>query len=211
MDAGKRALEAAKEARDDKLRAFALQVLGLCCMRLARNDDAKRYLEEGLRAASAASDHRRTSAMMHNLAVVAKLAGNRDEALALFLESLAHARKIGDVGGEALTLANIGILYGERGDNASAMAQLRAGLAICEAHGIVSTRALILANLTSGAIKTRDFAAAERYANSATELARATGNAYVASYTNMQSMRIALGRGDVAGARTLLATPSRLR
>jgi len=204
MDAGERALEAAKEARDDKLRAFALQVLGLCCMRLARNDEAKRYLEEGLRAASAASDHRRTSAMMHNLAVVAKLAGNRDEALSLFLESLAHARKIGDVGGEALILANIGVLYGERGDNASAMAQLRAGLAICEAHGIVSTRALILANLTSGAIKTRDFAAAERYANSATELARATGNAYVASYTNMQSMRIALGRGDVAGARTLL-------
>ena len=141
MDAGERALEAAKEARDDKLRAFSLQVLGLCCMRLARNDEAKRYLEEGLRAASAASDHRRTSAMMHNLAVVAKLAGNRDEALSLFLESLAHARKIGDVGGEALILANIGVLYGERGDNASAMAQLRAGLAICEAHGIVSSRA----------------------------------------------------------------------
>ena len=201
MDAGARALDAARQARDRKLMAFALQVLGLCSMRLARNEDAKRYLGEGLRAAAAASDLRRTSAMMHNLALVMKLMGDSDGALRLFFDSLAHARKMGDVGGEALILANIGVLYGERGDNASAMAQLRAGLAICEAHGIVSTRALILANLTVGAIKGRDLDAAERYARSAVELAQSTGNAYVGSYMNMQFMRIALGRGNVAAAR----------
>jgi len=204
MEAGTRALAAASEARDEGLRAFSLQVLGLCSLRLGHNDEAKRHLKEGLRAAGAASDHRRTSAMMHNLALVAKLVGDADEALALFLESLAHARKMGDVGGEALILANIGILYGERGDNASAMAQLRAGLAICEAHGIVSTRALILANLTAGAIRMRDYAAAERYASGAADLARETGNAYLEAYMNMQFARIALGRGDVARARALL-------
>jgi len=167
MEAGTQALEAAKQARDPKLRGFALQVLGLCSMRLARNEDAKRFLEEGLRAATAAPDLRRMAAMMHNLALVAKLMGNREEALRLFLDSLAQARKMGDVGGEAMTLANIGILYGERGDNASAIAQLRAGLAICEANGIVATRALIVANLAVATVKSRDFAAAEGYANSA--------------------------------------------
>jgi hypothetical protein len=100
-----------------------------------------------------------------------------------------------------MMLANIGILYGERGDHASAMAQLRAGLAICETHGIVATRALIAANLTAGAIKGGDFASAERYAGSALEIARATGNAYVECYVNMQYMKIALAQRDLASAR----------
>jgi predicted ATPase/DNA-binding SARP family transcriptional activator/Tfp pilus assembly protein PilF len=204
MEVGAQALEAAKQARDPKLRGFALQVVGLCSMRLGLNEDAKRYLEEGLRAAMAASDMRRVTAIMHNLALVAKLMGNGDEALRRFLEALAQARKTGDVGGEALMLANIGILYGERGDNASAMAQLRAGLAISEAHGNVATRGLILANLTAGSIRMRDFAAAERYANSAIELAHATGNTYIACYMNMQFARIALAHGDVPGARARL-------
>ena len=78
---------------------------------------------------------------------------------------------------------------------------LREALAICDRDGITSTRAFVLSNLTEVAMRTGDFAAAERHASRGLETANAIGNRAVQSWVKLKMARLALHRGDVADAR----------
>jgi tetratricopeptide (TPR) repeat protein len=200
-----RALAMAEAAGDDDAKLLCLKVLGTCCQRVGRNDDARRYFEQALQLAPESVDPHNAAAMYDHLALVEKATGRYDEALRLSLQSLAQHRHLGDVAGEALCLNNLAALYLAKRDFVAAGAPLREGLALCDRHGLVSTRGFVLANLTEVALETDDVEAAEKYARRALETVEATGHRSVVCFLRLQLMRLALRRDDFAGARAELA------
>ena len=141
------------------------------------------------------------AATLDHVALVEKWLGNYDEALRMSLQSLAAHRRLGDVAGEALCLNNLADLHLARQDYASAGTYLREALAICDRMGLVGPRIYILANLTEVAMKDGDTAAAEGYAKRGVESASAVGNRAIVALLKLQFARLALLRGDLAGAR----------
>ena len=190
---------------DGETRLQALRVLGSCHLRLGRLADAERFFRQALQDAPARVDPRHAATMMDHLARVASGLGRRAEARRLAMRSLLQHRRLGDVAGEALCLDHLGELMLDGGDAAAAEAHLKEGLAICECHGLVGTRGLILAKLAETALLGGDAEAAERQARLALEIAEAAGNRTLAASLKLQFFRLALRRGDLAGARAELA------
>ena len=89
----------------------------------------------------------------------------------------------------------------DRGRDDDAAAHLHAALALSERNDLVSTRCLILANLTELALKNDDLAAAHAYAERALPIARHIGSRTVEAWLVNHLARLALRRGDGAGAR----------
>jgi predicted ATPase/DNA-binding SARP family transcriptional activator/Tfp pilus assembly protein PilF len=198
------ALAIARPARDHETLMQCLRVLGGCCLRRGRHEDAKRYFKQALREAPESGDPRSVAGALDNLSLVEKMLGHYGEALRLSLKSLLEHRRLGDAAGEALCLNNLGALYLATGDWESAGTQLRQGLAVSDRHGLASTRTLILANLTEVAINLDDPDAAAAYAKRALEYAEAARNRSVVSLLKLQFVRLALRRGDLAAARSEL-------
>ena len=200
-----RALAASRTTNEHDTRLQCFKVLGSCCLRLGRHDDAKRFFKQALEQAPASIDPRNAAAMLDNLALVEKAMGRYGEAARLSIQSLVQHQRLGDVAGEALCLNNLGALLLDKQEYESAGAHLREGLAICERHGLVSTRGLILANLAEFAMKTDDHDSAQTHARHALEVAEGIGNRALACWLKLLFVRLALRRGDWAGARSDLA------
>lgn len=200
-----RTLTAARGRGDRDAKLQCLKVLGSCCVRLGRLNDAKRYFRQALRSAPESTHPHNAAAMYANLAVIEMNTGRYDEALRLVLQSLALHRRLGDVAGEAGSLSTLGSLYAAKRDYESAGTYFREGLAICDRHGLVNTQGVLLANLTEVAAKSNDLELAGSYAERALEIAQAAGNRGLVCWLKLQLVRIALRRGDLGTARAELA------
>src|SRR5262249_39652792 len=77
-----RALETT-EPGDQQARLQCLRVLGGCCLRLGRLEDARRYYRQALKLAPATIDPGTAAALLDNLALVAKYRGEYSESLKL--------------------------------------------------------------------------------------------------------------------------------
>jgi predicted ATPase/DNA-binding SARP family transcriptional activator len=201
-----RVLAASRATLDHDTRLQCLKVLGACCLRLGRHDEARRYFKQALQQAPASTDPHNAAAMLDNLALVENAMGRRAEALRLSMQSLLAYERLGDVAGAALCRNNLGMLHMDKGELESADMHLKAGLALCDHHGLVNTRGLILANLTELALKTGAYDAAETYARKALASAESTANRAVESWLRLQFVRLALRRADFTAARSDLAT-----
>jgi tetratricopeptide (TPR) repeat protein len=197
----RQALAASRSARDHDTRLQCHIVLGGCCFRTGRLEDARRHYGLALRESPAETDPHSAAAMLDNLALVEKTMGRYAEALAMSMESLVQHRRLGDAAGEALCLNNLGALEADHGDQDAADAHFGEGLAVCEKHGLVGTRALILANASGLALKRGDVDAAALHARRALEVANATHNDGLAVWLQLQSVHIALRRRDLDDAR----------
>jgi predicted ATPase/DNA-binding SARP family transcriptional activator/Tfp pilus assembly protein PilF len=197
----RRALAACRSARDHDTRLQSHIVLGGCCFRTGRHEDARRHYAAALRESPAETDPHSAAAMLDNLALVEKAMGRYREALAMSVESLVQHRRLGDAAGEALCLNNLGALEADHGDADAADAHFAQGLAVCERHGLVGTRALILANASGLALKRGDVDAAGSYARRALEVAHATHNDGLVVWLRLQGAHIALHRRDLDDAR----------
>ncbi len=200
-----RALAMARRLRDVDAKLQAMHVLGACCLRVGRHDDARRLFTEALELAPEDVAPRNAAAMLDHLALIEKSARRFPEAVDLALRSLALHRRTGNVGGEALCLNNLGSLYGDRADHATAREYLREGLAVCERHGLVATRGHILANLAGLAAKAGDIAGAARFTAAASEIAQSAGNRLLAGWLTFQRSQLAVKQGDLAEARAQLS------
>jgi predicted ATPase/DNA-binding SARP family transcriptional activator len=200
-----RALDAARAARDYTARIFSLSVLGSCCLRVGRYEEALLHYQQVLKYASARNDQHNIATSLDHVALVLKWLGRYDEALRMSLESIAAHRRLGDVAGEALCLNNHAALHIAKQEFASAAPYLREALALCDREGLVSTRLYVLANLTEVTLKSGDAAGAENFANRAIELALAVGNRPIVAWMKLQLARLALLRDDLPAARTNLA------
>ena len=74
-EARPRCARLAAHARRDDTRLQCLKVLGTCCFRLGRFDEARRYFRQALQQAPASSDPHNAAAMLDNLALVEKATG----------------------------------------------------------------------------------------------------------------------------------------
>lgn len=200
-----RALAASRRmSRDHDARLQCFKVLGACCLRLGRYDEARSHYQKALIESPGTTHPRDAAALLDNLALVEKSVGRFDESLKMSMQSLVQHRQIDDVAGEALCLNNLGALQVDLGDYETGASNLRACLALCERHGLVATKVLALANLTELAVKQGDVEAAHQYGERAIELAVATGNRAIEAWMRLQLASVALRRGDVAEARTQL-------
>jgi predicted ATPase/DNA-binding SARP family transcriptional activator len=200
-----RALSATRPGEDHETRLQCLKVLGGCCLRLGRIEEAGAHFRKALKQAPADVDPHNAAGMLDNLALIEKRLGHYDEALRLSLESLAQHRRLDDVAGVSLCLNNLGSFYLERGDYAAAMPHLQEALGLSERHGHVLTRALVVSNLCEIAVKTGDLAQAEAQGVRAIELARSIGNRGLSTHVELLVAIVAAQRGDLDGARSRLA------
>lgn len=200
-----RALDGARAARDYGARILCLNVLGSCCLRVGRYEEALRYYRQGLQLATARGNVHNVAASLDHVALVLKWLGRYDEALRMSLESLVAHRRLGDVAGEALCLNNLAALHLARQDYASAGTYLRESLVLCDRDGLVGTRLYVLSNLTEVELKSGNAAAAEDCARRALEAAEAIGNRSIVSWMKLQLARLALLRRDLTTARAELA------
>ncbi len=200
-----RALGATRPGEDHETRLQCYKVLGGCCLRLGRIEEAGGHFRQALEAAPAEVDPHNAAGMLDNLALIEKRLGHYDEALGLSLESLAQHRRLDDVAGVSLCLNNLGSFYLERGDYAAAMPHLLEALELSERHGHVLTKALVLANLSEIAVKTGDLAEADAQGGRAIELARSAGNRALSVHVELLVAIVAARRGNLDGARARLA------
>ena len=200
-----RALASARGARDFTTRSLCLNVLGSCCLRVGRYEDALKYYQQALQLATARGELHNAAASSDHVALVLKWLGRYDEALRMSLESLVAHRRLGDVAGEALCLNNHAALHLAQQDYASAGTYLRESLVLCDRDGLIGTRMYVLANLTEVELKAGNAAAAEDCARRAIEVAATVGNRSVVSWMKLQLARLAVRRMDLVVARTELA------
>src|SRR5688500_5497118 len=200
-----RALAATRPGEDHETRLQCFKVLGGCCLRLGRIEEAGGHFRQALEAAPADVDPHNAAGMLDNLALTEKRLGHYDEALRLSLESLAQHRRLDDVAGVSLCLNNLGSFYLERGDYAAAMPHLLEALGLAERHGHVLTKALVLANLSEIAVKTGDLEEADAQGGRAIELARSAGNRGLSVHVELLVAIVAARRGNLDGARARLA------
>jgi predicted ATPase/DNA-binding SARP family transcriptional activator len=194
----RRALATTEAGSHYETRLQCFKVLGGCCLRTGRLDEAKHWFREAYRLGH-------SPGMLDNISIVEKTQGNYDEALKLATQSLVQHRLIKDLAGEALTLNNLGTLYVDRREYGPARTYLAEALALCERHGFTNTRAMVLANLVELDVNTDELDAAAAHARESLEMSLATGSVAVASWIRLQMSRLAVRRGDLATARSDLA------
>ena len=201
---------AAAAADDHQVRLQCFRVLGGCCLRVGRLEEARRHFKQALRLAPASVDPSNAAAMLDNLALVAKYMGEYAESMRLSHESLVQHRLLQDAAGEALCLNNLGAMQLDTGDKESARAHLGEALAVCERHSLAATRALVLGNLAELTLATGETKAAEDYAQRALEAGRVTGQRALVGALSFKTAQLALRRGDVEAAHSGLAAAMQL-
>jgi predicted ATPase/DNA-binding SARP family transcriptional activator len=203
----RRALAASRRlSRDRDARLQSFKVLGACCLRLGRHDEARQHYQQALEESPPGEYPRDAAALLDNLALVEKGVGRFDESLKMSMQSLVQHRQLGDAAGEALCLNNLGALQVDLGDHAAGIVNLKAALVLCERHGLVATKGLVLANLTELAVKEGDVEAAQRHGRQALEVAQAIGNRAIESWLRMLLVSTALQQGQREEARAQLRT-----
>ena len=202
-----RALAASRRvSRDRDARLQSFKVLGACCLRLGRHDEARQHYQSALQESPPGEYPRDAAALLDNLALVEKAVGRFEESMQMSMQSLVQHRQLGDAAGEALCLNNLGALQVDLGDHAAGLVNLKASLVLCERHGLVATKGLVLANLTELAVKNGDIEAARRHGQQALVVAQAIGNRAIESWLHMLLASAALQQGDRAEARMQLRT-----
>ncbi|PKN54115.1 MAG: hypothetical protein CVU56_28290 [Deltaproteobacteria bacterium HGW-Deltaproteobacteria-14] len=197
------ALECARRADDDLLRARVLRARGVDHCRNARVDAGLADLEEGLALAERAGDRRLIAVLSIDLGHHAVFCG--DPARALGHEE--RAQRLCESSGEAELLAKasliLGDALGELGRLTEARAALERGVAAVAGRGsyveIESLVWIAFVDLAEG----RDDRAA-RHADDADLLATDLGIARLALLTKMAMGVVAAARGDVDAARAAL-------
>jgi predicted ATPase/Tfp pilus assembly protein PilF len=203
--AATRALAASRRAsRDHAARLQSFKVLGACCLRTGRPDEAREHYQKALLESPPGTHPRDAAALLDNLALVEKAVGRFEQSLNMSMQSLVQHRQVGDVAGEALCLNNLGALQVDLGDFPTGLANLQAALVLSERHGLVGTKGLVLANLTELAVKNGDHDAARRHGQQAIAVAQATGNRAIEAWLQLQFVSVALAHGDLGEARAQL-------
>ena len=198
------ALAASEPEGDHETRYQCVKVLGGCALRTGNLAGARQWFEQALALAPGSADTS-TAGMLDNLAIVQKRLGNYDEALRLSQQSLLQHRRGGDFAGEALTLNNLGTLCFDRREYAACRAYLAESHELCRRHGLTNTLAMVLANLLELEILEGNLDVAERHGRESLEIAQATGSRGLECALRTHLARLALRRGDYAGARLDLA------
>ena len=181
-----------------------LSVLGTCCWQWGRHAEAQRVLQQAVRQAEANADARGKSLALHNLALVEKALGNHARAAELMREWLTSQREQRDWLRVAMGLNNLAYVYQAQGDWAQAQRCLDEALALCDEHDLSMPRPALLANLSHNLAASGRLEEAENVSRKLALDARGKGLSDVEATALNQLVRVAILRGDYAGARARL-------
>jgi predicted ATPase/DNA-binding SARP family transcriptional activator len=192
------ALAEAAALRDREAIAGCLNTLGLCLWQRGLHADARACYERGLRRARADRDGYQADKIEQNLAIVEKIAGDYDAALARHERLLVGQRQAGDQDAMLQTLNNIGNLHRARGDPRRAVPYLEEGLRLCRNTGFEGGEPFLVLNLALAYLGLRELDLAQRFAQSAFELARSRNVRQIEVGAPLVLAHVATGRGCLA-------------
>ncbi|GAB3494151.1 AfsR/SARP family transcriptional regulator [Amycolatopsis cihanbeyliensis] len=151
------ALEAAKQADDQRVHAAALDQLGGLHSDAGDFAEAQRCFVEALQLAREAGDLRGIVAIRKRLADVLRRAGRLDQAAELLAEALAGARETGDAHWEAHVLRSLGEVQRYFGDTGPARGSLARSLELFTEHGHRHAAAYSLRSLADLQAQVREY------------------------------------------------------
>lgn len=175
-------------------------LLGSCCLRLNRLDEARTHYRHALKLARGA-DPRMAAQMLDNLSLVEKRQGRHDAALRMTTHALAQFRLLGDTASAALCLNNLGALQTDMGRYDEARANLEEAHATAERHGLAHTRLLASIGLTQAAAGQGRHADAIAYGRRALQVAEAAGQRSPVCRVHLVLAEVAAHAGQLDEAR----------
>lgn len=206
LEAARQALPVLRRHGGPRLHKGVLNLLGLANWQLGRLTVAAHCFDQALALARADADREGEAAFLGNTALIAKARGRYDEALAA-LEAALQATE-GDA--EKSTVHNnLGNLYRSLGQHRQAIDTLNRGLQLLGPQRRGRHRGYLLSNLALAHFDAGDVARAESFALQAHEAIRQGGEPSLAASVDALLARVAMRRGELAHARTLLASAAR--
>lgn len=183
------------------IRGFAFQGLGLACIALGRDEEARQHLGEGLVDHRTIGHSRGIVGGLQLLGDVARSLGSSAEAQRCYQESFSVALAADDKVGAAASLLRLGLLAQAVSNYAEAERRFQESLEICLAHRYSLGAATALGNLGRLAFTQGDAVGAARLHRVSLEYSRESG-----SQRSISSSLCHLGRaecvlGDLYAAR----------
>ena len=187
-----------------------LTMLGAVTRTLGRFDEARAFLEEGLRLVEEVDPWEQASAL-NDLAILAAQSGDYRTANRLFEESLALFTALGHRRMEAVLLNNIGLIYRTMGEQDEAYRFISASLRICRERGFRTEEARAVLSLGNVALSRRDYDEAVRRYREGLALFQSLGNRWGEAMA-LGNLGITLTeKGDYEEARRVLVESLALR
>ncbi|NTU77987.1 MAG: tetratricopeptide repeat protein [Chloroflexales bacterium] len=186
------------------IRGFAFQGLGLACMALGRNEEARQHLGEGLVDHQAIGHSRGIVGGLQFLGDVARSLGNSAEAQRCYQESLSVGLAADDKVGAAASLLRLGLLAQAVGQHAEAERRFQESLEVCLAVGHSLGAATALGNLGRLAFTQGDAAGAVRLHRASLERSRESGSQRSVSSSLCHLGLAECALGELHAARHLL-------
>ncbi|MEG4519966.1 MULTISPECIES: CHAT domain-containing tetratricopeptide repeat protein [unclassified Microcoleus] len=104
-------LAIARQVKDKKLEALALNDIGFNYWRISQPPEALKYYNQALSIRRSVGDRSGEAATLSNIGAVYHSISQPQEALKYYNQALPIMREVGDRAGEATTLNNIGVVY----------------------------------------------------------------------------------------------------
>jgi tetratricopeptide (TPR) repeat protein len=193
-------LDQARRTGDSRAEANTLKILGVIGVERG-NVTARAYLEQALQLHQAIGDRRTESVDLHNLAICLHALGDYPAALKSIERSLTIHRETGDRLGEGISLAVLGSCYIALGENEIAVTHARQGLAILRTIGHRQFEGVALTVLGHALAELGRTDEAEENYRTAIALLCEMGLLNIATSAQAGLARVALGRGNLDGAR----------
>ena len=207
------------KSREPRIRARALNELGLKNHMLGNYSEALKQLEGSLGISKRCFDKPSVAGALNNISNIYDARGDYETAISYLNQSLKIIRKIGDKRGEGSALNNIASIYRERGDDKTAMTYLEQALKIQQEIDDKSGEASALHNIAQIYSTHGDEEMAMKYLDQSLNIQREIGNKHgesaalhnIASIYStygddetamkyyMQSLTIKQEIGDIAG------------
>ncbi len=163
-------------------------------------EDAQRYFEEGLTAFREQGLREQEAVALYSLSQVAQFRGDFAAARTLAEQSVEIARDIGQRFGEAASQRRLGAVLRAQGDLDAAEAAYRETLALSRAIGARTNAAATLTELADIALRRGQHDEAAEFVAESAAIVEETNDSIGAMWVEIQRGRVALGRGDIAGA-----------
>lgn len=146
-EAGRAALELARQEDDAATVSEALRVLGVLHWHMGEHRIALRFHTESLRLCAPLGDPLTEARCRNNIGITQLYLGEHDAALRNFQEALVGFRAVGDTRNFGKTLNNLGDLYRSNGDTDAARQAYQEALHIAERTGSRADVAITQANI----------------------------------------------------------------
>jgi predicted ATPase/DNA-binding SARP family transcriptional activator len=195
---------ASAESLGDGVRTKAVVRLAWLLYRLADNAGSVELLRESLETTRRTGDESGRAYTLSSLGCVLGSMGEYAEGIAMLEEAQAIRRRLEQAGGVMSTLLNIGIAEAAQRHCERAEALFQESLAMARAAGDEIHLSRTLANLAELLCDTGDLKAAEACLDEAEDIYSRCGDKVGVEYANGLRGVLALRRGDLATARTLL-------